>query len=136
MKNFKDYFESLQDKKTYNESNTIQIDDKTINIVNCTPHAVVVNDVIYPKSNSVARIKVDLIDTDNDLFKMEKKGSIEDLPSKKEGTLYIVSAIVFSSSDRKDLIAPNTGKANRDDKGNIISVPNFICKWNQIKEIL
>jgi hypothetical protein len=136
MKNFKDYFESLQDKKTYNESNTIQIDDKTINIVNCTPHSVVVNGVTYPKSNSVPRIRVDLIDTDNDLFKMEKKGQIEDLPSKEKGTLYIVSAIVFSSSDRKDLIAPNTGKANRDDKGNIISVPNFICKWDKIEQIL
>ena len=44
--------------------------------------------------------------------------------------MLIVSAMVLSASDRTDLVAPATGHPDtiRNDKGQIISVPGFICK--------
>lgn len=44
-------------------------------------------------------------------------------------TYLIVSGMVFSASDRKDLIAPDTGKtAIRDEKGHIVAVTRFLRK--------
>ena len=51
----------------------------------------------------------------------------DNLPEPKEGVFYIVSAMVKAlRPDRKDLLAPNTGAAKRNEKGHIISVPGFI----------
>jgi hypothetical protein len=49
------------------------------------------------------------------------------LPEPREGTLLLVSAMILGAfPERKDLIAPNTNKAVRNESGHIISVPGFV----------
>lgn len=54
-------------------------------------------------------------------------GEVLGLPEVKEGVFYIVSWVVKSSSNRTDLIAPDTGKtAIRDNNGFIIAVTRWV----------
>ena len=54
-------------------------------------------------------------------------GPVEGLPEPVPGVFLIVSALVFGASDRKDLVAPDTGKgAIRDGQGHILAVTRFI----------
>ena len=57
-------------------------------------------------------------------------GEVENLPEPREEVLLIVSALVFSASDRTDLVAPATGHPDviRNAQGHIVSVPGFIVK--------
>jgi hypothetical protein len=50
------------------------------------------------------------------------------LPAPKDKTYYVVSSIILSAlPNRKDIIAPDTGKeAVRDDQGRIQAVKSFI----------
>lgn len=128
MKTFKNYLEIIQ------EANSELPDG--LEIINATPHDIVANGITYPKTGNVARVSTQYKSTDNDLFLTEEREEIIGLGQQKKGTLYIVSSIVFYASNRKDLIAPNTGMAIRNDKGHIESVPNFICKWKNISEIM
>ena len=130
MKTFKNYLEIIQEADNKLPDN--------LKIINATPHDIVVNGITYPKTGNVARVSTQYKKTEDkdDLFVREEYGDIVGLGQKERGTLYIVSSIVFSASDRKDLIAPNTGQAIRNDKGHIESVPNFICKWKSISEIM
>ncbi len=59
----------------------------------------------------------------------QQKGEVVGLPDADEGTLLIVSGMVFAASDRKDLLAPDTGKtAIRNEKGHIVAVTRFLRK--------
>ena len=122
-------------------------------IVNCTPHPIVVettefnqetgewysNKYTFNATGNVARVSTQvtketpiLLDSTVIVeFKMEsvENTGIEGLPEPVEGRLYIVSAMVLEAGKvlgRKDLIAPNTNKATRNDQGHIVSVPGFI----------
>lgn len=109
----------------------------TTQIINCTPHAIVVDNnngftTTYSISEYVARVESSIelhTEFNNGLaFYKQSFGEIQGLPLEKEGTLLIVSAMVLSANkSRKDLIAPLTDStAKRNDKGHIISVVGFV----------
>jgi len=98
--------------------------------INLTPHAIVLNDgTIFEPSGTIARVSSSLTSVSDGMFK-QVFGQIIDLPKPKAKTMFIVSAIVFSATDREDIIAPATSHPDvvRNDKGHIVSVPGFICK--------
>lgn len=102
-------------------------------IINCTPHDVCLikkdgTMEVFKASGIVPRIRTEIINTDDEIFVKKVVGSVEGLPEQKENTMYIVSAMVFDSSNRSDLIAPNTNNAIRNQLGHIVGVPNFIVK--------
>ena len=139
MKTFKNYLEVIQEMEKRDE-----LLPEGLTIINRTPHDVIANGITYPKTDKVTRVDTVDIATGNKLFVNQEYGDIIDLDPKEDKTLYIVSAIVLSAIDknpkyqkRMDLIAPNTGKtATRNDKGQITSVPNFICRWENISEVM
>lgn len=105
-------------------------------IINLTPHQITVekdmgggltgSTVIEP-SGKVARVKekVEILpDEGNILFVRTQWGEIQNLPEPKDGVYYLVSSIVFAATDRKDVIAVDTGpdSAIRDGNGNIKAV--------------
>jgi len=110
-----------------------------VEIINCTPHAIVVNNVkdgstTFEPSGITPRINMEVIELPsvNELFTLKSNTptGINDLPAEKLDTLYIVSAMVLEAGKklgRKDLIAPNTNEATRNEKGHIVSVPGFIA---------
>jgi len=102
-------------------------------IINLTPHAIVVdngsNKVTYEPSGLVARVSTESTVVDNvDGFDVVTNIVTGDnLPEEKEGVFLLVSAMVLGLRlERKDLIAPDTGRAARNDKGHIVSVPGFV----------
>lgn len=104
-----------------------------MNIINCTPHPIIWvkedgEKVVFEVSGIIPRVSSDIVATDDPMFVRQVLGEVEGLPEPKENTMYIVSALVFGATDRQDVIAPNTIKAIRDEKGFIIGVPNFIRK--------
>lgn len=101
-----------------------------MNIVNCTPHAVVLNNgESFPISGNVARVSSSFEANVKGFFKVAY-GEVTGLPEAKAGTLYIVSAMVANATNRRDVIVPATGHPDtiRNDKGQIVSVPGFIVK--------
>lgn len=104
---------------------------ENIKIVNCTPHAINLikggSTTTFEPSGIIPRVSSTEVPVD-DIFVKNIMGEVEGLPEEKENTLYIVSAMVFSATNRKDVIAPNTSKAIRNELGHIIGVPNFIVK--------
>lgn len=103
------------------------------NIINCTPHDVCLikkdgTKEVFKASGIVPRINMEIVNTDDEMFVKKVVGDVEGLLEQKENTMYIVSAMVFDSSDRGDLIAPNTNNAIRNELGHIVGVPNFIVK--------
>jgi hypothetical protein len=106
-------------------------------LMNCTPHDIIVVDergrraTIQP-SGFVVRVKT----------RRKNKGYIggcpieeaevigyEGLPDAIPCVSIIVSKMVLDllKNERPDLIAPDTEKAIRDEGGNIVGVPGFIC---------
>ena len=100
-----------------------------MNYINCTPHSIVLNDGrTFDPSGSVARVSSSFTNVVNDVCSVVY-GEVEGLPAPKEGTMYIVSAMVLSAnSTRTDLVAPASGHPDtiRNEKGHIVSVPCFV----------
>lgn len=104
--------------------------------INLTPHAIVVEQsdglVVFEPSGTVARILMreeEIGTVDNIAIVQNVVSGIEGLPESKNATYYIVSAMVLDAAKhlgRQDVLAPNTNKAKRNDKGHIISVPSFV----------
>ena len=71
-----------------------------------------------------------MIETFDELFHIAEQsfGDVVGLPPEEDDTLFIVSSIVLSACGgcRRDIIAPRTSAAIRDEKGRIISVPGFV----------
>lgn len=96
--------------------------------INCTPHAIVLNSgEVFEPSGVVARVSSSLIEVGEGMFS-QTMGEVENLNMPIEGVFYIVSAMVKSATDRKDVVAPATGHPDvvRNEKGHIVSVPGFI----------
>ena len=97
--------------------------------INLTPHAINLNDGrVFPPSGSVARVSSSFTEIVDDISEVIY-GEVENLPAPKEGTRYIVSAMVLSAcKGRQDVVAPATGHplTVRNDKGHIVSVPCFV----------
>ena len=94
-----------------------------------TPHPIMLNDGRTFQSEGIARVSAVFSNIENDCC-TQSFGEVVGLPEPEEGTMYIVSALVFGATDRKDVVAPATGHplCVRNDKGQIISVPCFIKK--------
>lgn len=111
-----------------------------IKIMNCTPHEIVYHEehdgfvevTSFPPSGIVPRVETIEYEAEPvNGFKCVTQSSfqVSGLPEYQEDTFLIVSAIAFAASDRKDIIAPDTGKcAKRNDKGQIVAVTRFIRK--------
>ena len=102
--------------------------------VNLTPHAIKLNDgTTFPPSGVVARVAADLQEVETvggvQLYR-QTFGDVEGLPEVIPGTIYIVSALVFSAVDRNDCVAPATSSKEtiRNEAGQIVSVPGFVTK--------
>jgi hypothetical protein len=95
---------------------------------NYTPHTVVLNDGRTFPSLGVARVSSSFTDINDDVCAVTY-GDVTGLPSRQEGVMLIVSAMVLSASERDDLVAPATGHPScvRKD-GFIVSVPCFVRK--------
>jgi hypothetical protein len=97
--------------------------------INLTPHAIHLNDgrVIEP-SGTVARVSSTHTPFDENGVCRVEFGETQNLPEPVEGTIYIVSGMVASATDRSDVVSPATGhpEAKRNEKGQIQSVPGFV----------
>ena len=95
---------------------------------NFTPHSIVLNSGVTFTSEGIARVSNSFTTFDEDGICEVKYGEVEGLPEPEDDTLLIVSAMVLSASNRKDLVAPATGHPEcvRNDKGQIVSVPGFV----------
>ncbi len=96
--------------------------------VNLTPHAIVLNSgEIFEPSGVVARVSSSIVEVGDGFFS-QVMGEVIDLNAPIEGVYYIVSAMVKSATDRKDVVAPATGHKDcvRNSQGHIVSVPGFI----------
>jgi hypothetical protein len=97
--------------------------------VNCTPHPLNLNDgtTIAP-SGIVARVQATFTDFEDGVCR-QVFGDVEGLPEPKEGTMYIVSAVVLAAvgQSRPDVVAPATGHPQCvRENGLIQSVPGFV----------
>ncbi|MEM5866924.1 MAG: hypothetical protein QXG39_03280 [Candidatus Aenigmatarchaeota archaeon] len=110
-----------------------------IEIVNLTPHEIRIQtksgeEIVIPPSGTVLRTQVqhELIGEIEGIpvYKI-KYGKVENLPERKEGTIYLVSMPVKDAvPDREDICMPDTSPPNviRDEKGNIKAVKAIVCK--------
>ena len=99
------------------------------NFINLTPHAIVLNDGrVFEPSGAVARVTSTHSEFNNDGVCRAEFGEVQNLPAPVDGTIYIVSGMVASATDRDDVVAPATGhpEAKRNEKGQIASVPGFV----------
>ena len=101
-----------------------------MNYINLTPHAINLNDGrSFPASGQIARVSSKYTALDGDFCSVQF-GQIDDLPAPVAGTVFIVSGMVASATDRQDVVSPATGHPQcvRNDKGQIQSVPCFVRK--------
>lgn len=89
------------------------------------------NLIIFEKSGIVASItsvKSPNFELDGFWVKGSSNGTIIDMPTPQKDTIYIVSGMVLSELNgaRKDVVAPNTHTAKRDEHGKILYVKEFI----------
>lgn len=106
-------------------------------IKNCTPHGIFLETEgeglnLFEPSGILPRVSTFETEAESiDGFPCvtQKTSEVSGLPEYEPGVYLIVSAMVFNASDRKDLIAPDTGKtAKRNELGQIISVTRFLRK--------
>jgi len=105
-------------------------------IVNATPHDLVIMDdagnvvKTYATSDMVARVSTQVAsvsDIDGVPAVETTFGAVTGIPDADGETVYIVSSLVRSASDRVDLVSPDTGPGSvvRDDSGRIVGVKRF-----------
>lgn len=116
-------------KKTYFQTLQIGRKDFMMNYINVTPHVVRLNNgEEFAPSGIVARVSSSYREVNTGMYRVEF-GEIVGLPEPKDGTLYIVSGVVASATNRTDVVSPATGHPDAIRKdGQIYSVPGFIVK--------
>ena len=104
-------------------------------IINCTPHDVNIitesGNITFPRSGVIPRlteqqVKINSINSNGIEIDIMKKSFLEPegLPEPKEGTIFIVSALVAGAvKDRDDLVVPND--TIRDGEGRIVGCKNL-----------
>ncbi len=114
-----------------------------MNIVNLTPHSIVLRDAdgldhAITASGAVARVSSTPGALENvagvpvPVAGRQTFGEVEGLPAPVEGTLYIVSAMVLGRPEcqgRDDVMGPGTGPndgAVRNDKGHVVAVTRLV----------
>ena len=98
--------------------------------INLTPHIITINNgTEYYPSGKVARVANKFSNFCCGISTVFY-GEIENLPEPKEGTIYIVSALVLAAAKEKgrtDVVSPATGHPNcKRENGFIVSVPGFV----------
>ena len=109
--------------------------NKNVEVVNLTPHAInIVGGPTFEPSGEVARISSTnesagelQVNGESIPLITQQFGEVIGLPQEKEGTLFIVSGLIFANSEREDLLVP--GEQVRDDAGRVIG-----CKSFQVRE--
>ena len=111
-----------------------------INLVNLTPHPIVLNDGrSFAPSGAVARVSEvhhrvthftdPQTEASTPVFR-SVPSSVTGIPDPVEGTCYIVSAMVLAAlrAERDDLVAPSTGLSStvRNEAGHIASVEGCV----------
>ena len=102
-----------------------------IEVINLTPHSInLVGGPEFEPSGQVARISSTnesagelLVNGELVPLITEEFGEVIGLPEEKEGTMFIVSGLVFSHSKRRDLLVP--GEQVRDEQGRVIGCKSF-----------
>lgn len=123
-----DYFAPL-----FNGQSDFEGDEDTeVNIVNLTPHDLVICGGSVSASGQIARVKMDT-ETLSPIAGIPVISNtivgVENLPDSKDDTIYIVSGMVLSAlnKSRSDVFAPDTGPtAIRSDRGQIIGVTGLL----------
>lgn len=101
------------------------------NFVNCTPHAIQLNDGrIFQPSGELASVTQTVTDFDSDGIAESLFGDLV-LPEPRPNTIFITSMLVAqaaSAAGRTDVVAPATRHAEtqRNEAGHIVSVPGFL----------
>ncbi len=97
--------------------------------VNLTPHTINLNSGESYPSEGICRVSSEHSDFDKNNTCTIKYGTIEGLPEPQDDVLYIVSAIVFQATDRRDVVCPASGHPNVIRReGQIASIPGFLKK--------
>ena len=108
---------------------------KKVKVINCTPHDVVIisesGNITFERSGIIPRLKevqqkINSVNSNGIEIDIMEKSFLEPegLPEPKEGTIYIVSALVAGAvKHRDDLVIPND--TIRDDQGRIIGCRNL-----------
>lgn len=105
-------------------------------LTNLTPHAINVigangNTTIAP-SGTVARVSAKNVpdgEVNGIPVSRIEYGEIVDLPEPQDGVFYIVSMLVGSAAKslgRTDLVGPDSGRAIRNEAGQIVGVPGLV----------
>ena len=102
-----------------------------VEVVNLTPHAInIIGGPTFEPSGEIARISstnesAGEMVVNGELIPLitQEFGEITGLPEEQEGTFYIVSALVFSNTNRQDLLVP--GEQVRDQDGRVIGCQSF-----------
>lgn len=113
-----------------------------IEIINLTPHAIVVHGAhggttVYPASGTVARAEERRVALDHDAGPMFGHGDIHrveygamiGLPAPEAGKVFLVSGMVLAHcAGRHDVFAPDTGAgAVRDAQGRVVGTYGFLA---------
>ena len=109
---------------------------KSLEVVNLTPHSInIVGGPTFEPSGQVARISSTnenagelIINGESVPLITQEFGEVIGLPEEKEGTMFIVSGLIFANSERKDLLVP--GEQVRDEQGRVIGCKSFQVRAN------
>ena len=105
--------------------------EKIKEIINLTPHEInLIGGPTFEPSGEVARISSTnesagelQVNGESIPLITQQFGEVIGLPQEKEGTLFIVSGLIFANSERDDLLVP--GEQVRDDTGRVIGCKSF-----------
>ena len=109
-------------------------------LVNLTPHAITIekmdgSTITVEPNGACVRVSTRTLkaaDRDGIQIYTSELGDVTGLPEPQDGTLYLVSRMVFDALEghltwNNRVACPNTGAATRDEKGYIVSVKGLIA---------
>ncbi|WP_414039306.1 hypothetical protein ACJU26_08745 [Acidithiobacillus sp. M4-SHS-6] len=106
-----------------------------LRLVNLTPHAISVRDVVGAElfsiapSGAVARVSttVEVVGAVYGVASIVRTvyGDVEGIPAPVAGTFYVTSSLVAQAAHREDVIAPNTGPTAVRENGQVVGVRGF-----------
>ena len=110
--------------------------EQHFHFINLTPHEIVVETEDnkkfgFPPCGTIVRVEAQQVPENriNGIPILKQTfGEVENLPAPAKWTIYIVAGVVRAAlgDTRQDVVAPNTAKANRNEAGQIVSVPGFV----------
>ena len=119
-----------------------------LEVINMTPHAIVLSTTVWDEMNfthgddhNITTIRT--FEPSGSVVRLDYESKItgelsgfpvmsnaligHNLPDTKADVYLLVSAMVLAAfPERNDLVAPDTNRASRNEKGHIVSVPGFV----------